>query len=104
MMQRDAFRIIIWNGQLSIWLTINLNNIGNLLCCIVAGVCILLKISSVMRKKIRRITAINDPVSVVRFFKIVVNAFISQIVKVGSREGEIFRPCDTYFETTEVSE
>jgi len=57
MMRRDAFRIIIWNGQPSIWLTINLNDIGNPLCCIVAGVRIPLKISSVMRKKIRRITA-----------------------------------------------
>ena len=103
MMRRDVFRIIIWNGQPSIWLTINLNDIGNPLCYIVAGVRIPLKISSMMRKKIRRITATNDPVSVAQFFKIVVDTFISQIVKVGSREGGIFRPCDTYFRTTEVS-
>src|SRR5436305_4761067 len=103
MMQCDTFRIIIWNGQPSIWLTINLNDIGNPLCYIVAGVRIPLKVSSVMRKKIRRITATNDPVSVARFFKIVVDAFISQIVKVGSREGGIFGPCDAYFGTTEAS-
>ena len=103
MIQCDVFRIIIWNRQPSIWLTINLNNIGNPLCCIVAGVRIPLKISSVMRKKIRRITATNDPVSVARFFKIIVDTFISQIVKVGSREGGIFGPCDAYFETTEAS-
>ena len=103
MMRCDVFRIIIWNGQPSIWLTINLNDIGNPLCYIVAGVHISLKISSMMRKKIRRITATNDPVSVARFFKIVVDAFISQIVKVGSREGGIFGPCDAYFGTTEAS-
>jgi hypothetical protein len=33
MMRRDAFGIIIWNGQPSIWLTINPNDIGNPLCC-----------------------------------------------------------------------
>jgi len=103
MMRRDAFGIIIWNGQPSIWLTINLNDIGKPLCCIVAGVCIPLKISSMMRKKIRRITATNDPVTVARFFKIIVDAFISQIVKMGSREGGIFGPCDAYFGTTEAS-
>jgi len=35
--------------------------------------------------------------------QIIVNTFISQIVKVGSREGGIFGPCDAYFGTTEAS-
>jgi len=103
MMRRQAFGITIWNGQPTIWVMINLYEIGSPLCTIVAGVHILINTLSALRKEIWRIAVTNNPVSSAWFFKILIDVFISHIVKVGSRDGGIFGLCDVYFEMIEVS-
>ena len=47
--------------------------------------------------------ATNDPVSSAKFFKIIVDAFIEKIAKIGDYKGGIFGPCDSYFATTETT-
>src|SRR5947208_16242076 len=88
-MRRNVFGMTIWNGQPTIWLTINLNDLGNPLCCKVAGIQIPLSIPPALRKKIRKVAATNDPVSSARFFKIDVDAFIEKIAKIGDNGGGI---------------
>ena len=102
-MRRDAFGMIIWNAEPGIWLTINLNDLGNPLCCKVAGVNIPLNASARMRRIIRKVAATKDPVSAARFFKLVVDAFFKHVVRIDSESGGIFGPCDSYFATTEAS-
>src|SRR5437762_2553250 len=101
-MRRNAFGMIIWNGQPAIWLTINVNDLGNPLCCKVAGIQIPLSIPPALRKKLRKVAATNDPVSSARFFKIIIDAFINHMI-ISGEEGGIFGPCDSYFATTEAS-
>ena len=102
-MRRNTFRMVIWNGQPAIWLTINANKLENLLCCKIAGVRIPLSLSPALRKKIRKVAATNDPVSSVKFFKIIVDAFIEKIAKIGDYKGGIFEPCNLYFATMETT-
>ena len=45
----------------------------------------------------------NNLVLLVKFFKIIVDAFIEKIVKIGDYKGGIFGPCDSYFVTTETT-
>ena len=95
--------MIIWNRQPAIWLTINPDDVGNPLCLRVAGVSIPMNLPAKLRKRLQRTIITNDPVSAARFFKIIVDAFIKNIVRVGDPKGGIFGPCDSYFATTEAS-
>jgi len=95
--------MIIWNGQPAIWLMINPNDVGNPLCCRIAGVLILINMPAKLRKHLQQIIVTNDPVSATRFFKIIVDAFIQNIARIGDPKGGIFGPCDSYFATTEAS-
>jgi len=49
------------------------------------------------------VVATNDPVSSVKFFKIIVDAFIEKIAKIGDYKGGIFEPCNLYFATMETT-
>ena len=95
--------MIIWNGQPMIWLTLNPNDIGNPLCCKIAGVRIPINMPPKLRRYLRQIIATNDPVSVAKFFKIVVDSFIQNIVRIGDKKGGIFGPCDSFYATVEAS-
>ena len=102
-MKRNIFGMIIWNGQPAIWLTLNPNDIGNPLCCKIAGVRIPINMPPKLRRYLRQIIATNDPVSVAKFFKIVVDSFIQNIVRIGDKKGGIFGPCDSFYATVEAS-
>ena len=102
-MRWNAFGMIIWNGQPAIWLRINPNDVGNPLCCRIAGVLIPINMPAKLRKRLRQTIVTNDPVSAARFFKIIVDAFIQNIARIGNPKGRIFEPCDSYFTITEVS-
>ena len=73
------------------------------MCLRVAGVSIPMNLPAKLRKRLQRTIITNDPVSAARFFKIIVDAFIKNIVRVGDPKGGIFGPCDSYFATTEAS-
>src|SRR5204862_2666524 len=102
-MRRNAFGMIIWNEQPAIWLMINPNDVGNPLCCRIAGVLIPINMPAKLRKRLLQTIVTNDPVSAARFFKIIVDAFIQNIARIGNPKGGIFGPCDSYFATTEAS-
>ena len=95
--------MIIWNRQPAIWLTVNPNDIGNPLCCKIAGVRIPINVPPKLRRYLQQIIITNDPVSVVKFFKIVMDLFIQNIVRIGDKKDGIFGSCDSFYVTVEVS-
>ena len=82
---------------------INLNDLGNPLCCKVAEVNIPLNTLAKMWRIIWKVAITKDPVSAAHFFKLVVNAFFKHVIRIDSESGGIFGSCDSYSATTKAS-